>query len=71
LIIPVEEFVTATVNVPPMVMSGGEVVPSLIKEKLKKTKWGVVIAEHETPSAKTSVTERFLNGNFIVAWEKE
>ena len=71
VIVPVEEFIISTLHVPPNMMSGGEIIRTFIKSKLANTKYSAVIADFETPPNRTSVTERFVDGNFIVTWRKE
>ena len=62
---------TSTVHVPPFAMSGGEIVRTFIRRKLEKTMYNEILSDFESPPNKTSVTERFLDGNFIVTCEKE
>jgi len=52
-------------------MSGGEIVRTFIRRKLEKTMYNEILSDFESPPNKTSVTERFLDGNFIVTCEKE
>lgn len=70
VVVSAEEFITSTIHVPPNAMSGGEVIRTFIEHKLASTKYGKIINSFKGVGIQAMVTERFLDGNFIVTWEK-